>query len=188
MEVVSGSGRKRRVPATYSAFTEEPSSYHPTMLYFAYGSNMDPKQMRRRCPSSRFVATACLPDFRLDFTRRSPRRRCGVADVVPDVGAEVWGILYHLHKATDIQRLDRAEGYRPSLKRGNRYIRTSAEVYLDGHLDQPRKAQIYLAQPMKHVPPPSISYLNHMISGAAHWGLPAAYVDQLEALPSSGRL
>src|ERR1041384_2857691 len=66
------------------------------MLYFAYGSNMHWAQMQQRCASARFVAIACLPEHRLAITRKSRRRLCGTADVVPETGSEVWGILYDI--------------------------------------------------------------------------------------------
>lgn len=66
------------------------------MIYFAYGSNLDPAQMAERCPDSPFLAVARLDDHRLDFPRRSPIRRCAVASVVPSPGAVVWGGLYRM--------------------------------------------------------------------------------------------
>jgi len=58
------------------------------MLYFAYGSMMDLGEMRGRCTSAKFVAVAKLPDHSLQFTRRSIKRGCGVADVVPEPGKD----------------------------------------------------------------------------------------------------
>lgn len=36
-------------------------------LYFAYGSNMNLKQMKRRCPRAKFVATGILKDYNIAF-------------------------------------------------------------------------------------------------------------------------
>ena len=36
-------------------------------LYFAYGSNLDPTQMRRRCPTSAPAGPATLDGWRLAF-------------------------------------------------------------------------------------------------------------------------
>src|ERR1041385_1713453 len=69
------------------------------MLYFAYGSNMPWAQMQQRCASARFIAIARLPEHRLAITRKSRRRLCGTADVVPETGSEVWGILYDIDAA-----------------------------------------------------------------------------------------
>jgi gamma-glutamylcyclotransferase len=40
-------------------------------LYFAYGSNLDVEQMKRRCPESKVLVPGCLRGYRLDFTWRS---------------------------------------------------------------------------------------------------------------------
>ena len=58
------------------------------MLYFAYGSNLDKDQMAVRCTSARYIANACLKEYRLDFTRFSKTRGCAVADVVEEDGSE----------------------------------------------------------------------------------------------------
>src|SRR5918995_5170968 len=83
------------------------------MLYFAYGSNMNWAQMKARCPSARFVGVALLRDHRLAFTRKSVNRGCGVADVVSEAGARVWGGAVFEVSDLDIGKLDVSEGYRP---------------------------------------------------------------------------
>ncbi len=79
------------------------------VLYFAYGSNLDPEQMASRCPSARAAFPAQLADHRLDFTYFSTRWSGGSADVVRHFGESVWGIVYELDPA-DLPRLDRFEG------------------------------------------------------------------------------
>ncbi len=78
-------------------------------LYFAYGSNLSIRQMRRRCPGSEVVGRARLPDYRLGFTRYATKRKGGVADIVPEPGAEVWGALYTVDDAGMVS-LDEFEG------------------------------------------------------------------------------
>ena len=64
-------------------------------LYFAYGSNLDEQQMRERCPGSRALFRARLPEHRLDFTYLSATRwRGGTADIVPEPGSVVFGLVY----------------------------------------------------------------------------------------------
>jgi len=55
-----------------------------THLYFAYGSNLDGAQMRRRCPSARLVGAAILDGYRLGFAGQSAAWGGGVATVVRD--------------------------------------------------------------------------------------------------------
>ena len=83
------------------------------MIYFAYGSNMDEKRMRRRCPSAQFLFIARLPGFRLAFTHYSTINRCGTADITPDKNCEVWGVVYQVK---DEHRWNVTQGT-PSVKR-----------------------------------------------------------------------
>lgn len=170
------------------------------MLYFAYGSNMDPRQMRQRCPSHKFAGIALLPDYHLNFPRRSARRRCGVAGVAPRPGSEVWGVVYDIPHPLDIARLDAAEGFHPDRQHGNSYRRESRLVYLgDGTISKrrplrclparkPVTIEIYIPALQKIPPPPSRAYLGHMLRGGVHWGLPSDYLAELEQIsPMPGR-
>ena len=77
--------------------------------YFAYGSNLDLLQMKRRCPSSELISKGSLPGHRLTFNRYSSGWGGGVADVIQDQGSEVWGLVFEL-SSEDLKRLDRYEG------------------------------------------------------------------------------
>lgn len=78
-------------------------------LYFAYGSNMDRAQMKRRCPDSKYVGKAVLKGYRLGFTGHSNNWGGAVATITKGEGS-VPGILYKVTDA-DIENLDRFEGY-----------------------------------------------------------------------------
>jgi hypothetical protein len=155
------------------------------MLYFAYGSNMDPVQMRERCPSSRFVAVAALPDHKLVFPRRSKIRRCGVAGIAFAPRQTVWGVVYFIPDHRDVRRLDRREGYAEG-RRVVAYRREPAHVYAGGNRLKPLSTFTYM--PVHHVVPPlpSTAYMGHMIRGAAHWGLPDGYVEALRNQETDG--
>src|SRR6516165_8294753 len=84
-------------------------------LVFAYGSNMDPAQMRERCPESDlwwFIAEA--RDWKLYFPRKSNQRRGGVGSITKQVGSSVWGVVFAVSEH-DLARLDRYEGSAPTL-------------------------------------------------------------------------
>lgn len=153
------------------------------MLYFAYGSNMNWPQMKERCPSARFVGAASLRDHRLAFTRRSIKRRCGVADVVPAEGQVVWGAVFEVDGG-DIGRLDAAEGYAPGRSK-NAYRREERPVLLEK--GQLWTAAVYFGEPQETPPPlPNQEYKDLILGGARQWGLPEAYVRQLEAIEVAG--
>lgn len=142
--------------------------------YFAYGSNMDPKQMAERCPGAAPIGSARLGDYELAFVWDSPGWGGGVATVIPSSGREVWGVLWDL---TDehIETLDRYEGVAI-----NAYMRDHLNVEThDGNVN----ALIYLAMDTRQKDP-SDRYVDALVRGARAFSLPADYVEQLRALRS----
>ena len=65
-------------------------------LYFAYGSNLDPHQMTRRCPDSTLLTPSHLSEHELRFVGFSRTWQGGVATVHPARGKSVPGIIYRL--------------------------------------------------------------------------------------------
>ena len=144
--------------------------------YFAYGSNLDPKQLRRRCPQARWLGRAELLDHQLAFTRYSPARRCGVADVPPSPGDRVWGCCFVIGDE-GLATLDRIEGFTPG---SDAYQRIEVEVKLN---EETVTAWTYqVANPRPFIPP-SASYRQHLIDGARHWRLPEPWIKRLMQIP-----
>jgi gamma-glutamylcyclotransferase (GGCT)/AIG2-like uncharacterized protein YtfP len=142
------------------------------VYYFAYGSNMNWPQMQRRCPSSRFVCVGRLIDYQFSITRHSRLRDCGTANIFPDAGKEVWGIVYDICDK-DLAILDGFEdGYR----------REILPVHLCENGRQPLGALVYVAPIEENVPRPNAEYRRLIIEGAKYWQLPASYVALLEAI------
>ena len=154
------------------------------MLYFAFGSNMNWNQMRERCPSSRFVGIAVLRDHKLAFTRESVKRHCGVADLVVEEGAKVWGVVYEIADS-DVGKLDVSEGFRPGRDK-NSYFRRECLVFLNGEDQRPLTVSAYFGDPQPNPPLPDDTYKNIILAGARHWPLPGEYIRELEQIEVSG--
>ena len=75
------------------------------MLYFAYGSNLNLFQMKRRCKDSIFLKKINLKDFRLTF-----RSKYRAADIEYKKKSVVPGGLYEISK-NDEKKLDVYEDY-----------------------------------------------------------------------------
>ncbi|MEN6335595.1 MAG: gamma-glutamylcyclotransferase family protein [Phycisphaerales bacterium] len=156
------------------------------MLYFAYGSNMDWSQIRRRCPSARFVTVALLGDHRLAFTRYSNSWKCGVADAVSEEGAEIWGVVYEIPD-TEMTMLDEHEGLRPGRECDkNAYNREERHVCRDGQEEKPLLVHVYFATPQSDPPRPNAKYKNLIVEGAEWWHLPSDYINQLKRIETVG--
>ena len=75
------------------------------MLYFAYGSNLNHFQMKRRCKDSVFLKKINLKDFNLTF-----RSKYKAADIEPKKNSIVPGGLFEISKS-DEKKLDVYEDF-----------------------------------------------------------------------------
>ena len=75
------------------------------MLYFAYGSNLNHLQMKRRCKDSIFLKKINLSNFKLTF-----RSKYRAADIEPKNNSIVPGALFEISKS-DEKKLDVYEDY-----------------------------------------------------------------------------
>ncbi len=75
------------------------------MLYFAYGSNLNHFQMKRRCKDSKYLKRINLKNFRLTF-----RSKYRAADIEPKKNSIVPGGLFEISKS-DERKLDIYEDY-----------------------------------------------------------------------------
>ena len=75
------------------------------MLYFAYGSNLNLFQMKRRCKDSMFLKKINLKNFRLTF-----RSKYRAADIEPKKNSIVPGGLFEISKS-DEKKLDAYEDF-----------------------------------------------------------------------------
>tara|TARA_E500000331_G_scaffold301387_1_gene302781 strand:- start:95 stop:499 length:405 start_codon:yes stop_codon:yes gene_type:complete len=75
------------------------------MLYFAYGSNLNHFQMKRRCKDSKFLKKINLKNFKLTF-----RSKYRAADIEHNKNTIVPGGLFEISKS-DEKKLDIYEDY-----------------------------------------------------------------------------
>jgi gamma-glutamylcyclotransferase len=136
--------------------------------YFAYGSNMNSERLRKRIgylPPSR---KALLQDYALLFNKTNYKNPTeGFANIVPQTGSQVEGILYEMTDK-DIAKLDQFEGV------PTHYIRQAINVECEGKITN---ALTYIAVTVKEGLKPSPEYLNHLLAGKAY--LSEAYYQQL---------
>jgi gamma-glutamylcyclotransferase (GGCT)/AIG2-like uncharacterized protein YtfP len=152
--------------STIDVLTQSPDlGYSPAMKYFAYGSNMDMKQMASRCPEASLLGWAQLPGYVFRINHY------GVATVVPSTST-VYGVLWKLSLA-DEARLDCYEGVQ-----GGFYTKNCVKV--EDHDLHRTEALIYLAANTEEGPPRP-GYLEAIIKAARFHRFPEAYVAQLHA-------
>ena len=145
------------------------------MYYFAYGSNLNWPQMQRRCPSSRFICVARLPDYRFGITRHSRLRNCGTANVVAARGQDVWGAVYEVCDEELIILDSFEDGYR----------RQILPVFGLNREEVPFNSLVYVAELELDVPLPNAEYKRLILEGAKHWNLPSPYLSLLESIQAA---
>lgn len=139
------------------------------MLYFAYGSNMNHKQMEKRCPGASFLRRAYLDDFEFVYDGYSRMRNGAVANIVTMKRSRVWGGLFEINEA-NLSALDRYESYPKSYQRDELNVRDE-----DGKL---YKAIVYFRNG-RNLGEPSEEYRKVILIGANDCDLPAEYVQSL---------
>ncbi|MEX2159025.1 MAG: gamma-glutamylcyclotransferase family protein [Dehalococcoidia bacterium] len=142
----------------------------PRSLYFAYGSNMHLRMFRRRCPGAKPLGPALLRGYRIAFTRYDRTRKGGVADIVPEPDAEVWGALYEIDNACFVT-LDKYENAPRAYRRELVRVIDDAAAEHESHT--------YIANQTGHFAP-SRQYLGIIVQGARDHDLPEEYVQALQ--------
>ncbi len=129
------------------------------MYYFAYGANLNRKQMKDRCPDSKPLFTAVLPNYKLVFVGWSRQWRGGVASIKSYRGERVRGAIYEVTEVC-LQRLDRYESGYSRLK-----------VTTFGEDDEPIEAMAYVKTGQLEDATPSKEYLAVLQQGLRDWRL-----------------
>ena len=130
------------------------------MLYFAFGSNLNQKQMKRRCRDSKYIGCYSLKNYKLVF--RNYFLGGGVADVEKKNNSSVLGAIYKISKK-DERELDIYEDFpKTYIKKYFRLLGKKVMFY-------------YMPKKTKHVLP-SKRYLNLIIKGYKDCGYRNNYI------------
>jgi len=133
-----------------------PSKEAHRTYYIAYGSNLNIRQMRGRCPKAKPIGKFTLTDARLVFR--------GVADVIYDQDSTVPCGLWSITAKCE-RELDRYEGYRP--EGGGLYRKEYITLSIGGKAE---KALIYVMN-RDYIDAPGDHYLATIEQGYEDFGM-----------------
>jgi gamma-glutamylcyclotransferase (GGCT)/AIG2-like uncharacterized protein YtfP len=144
------------------------------MKYFAYGSNMNYEQMKKRCPDSRFLKRAYIEDYQFIYDGTSTIWHNPVGNIIPNKGKIVWGGLFEINKK-DLVTLDKYENYPES------YHRKIFEAVDDN--GRILKAIVYFrSDQVQGIP--TQKYQEIVVQGAHNCKLPKEYIENLIKIPA----
>ncbi|MCJ7604632.1 MAG: gamma-glutamylcyclotransferase [Dehalococcoidales bacterium] len=129
------------------------------MYYFAYGSNLSKKQMQERCPDSRPLFVATLPNYKLVFSGWSRKWMGSVATIKSFRGEKVRGALYEVSDAS-LRQLDKHE---------TGYTRQNVTVFDEDN--EAHQAVTYIKSGQLEESVPSQRYGEVIRQGYKDWGL-----------------
>jgi len=131
--------------------------------YVAYGSNLNVRQMLRRCPRARIIGTSVIPDYRLMF---KGSKTGSYLTIEPEEGCSVpvgvWEVTPQDEKA-----LDRYEGY-PTF-----YYKKEMELPITGWRTgqvRQRKVFVYIMDEERELGEPSSMYVSVCAEGYHDFG------------------
>ena len=129
---------------------------------FAFGSNLDFEQMKRRCPSVRTVGAAWLPHQRLVFVGYSRSWGGSVATVIEAPGEITQGTIYSITD-NDLKTLDACEGHpRHYVRQRGIVVRYSDDAIILGVW--------FYKLDSEDVGAPSVKYVAAIHRGYKRWG------------------
>jgi gamma-glutamylcyclotransferase (GGCT)/AIG2-like uncharacterized protein YtfP len=144
-------------------------------LYAAYGTNLDPEQMRQRCPHSPSRGVGWLQGWRLTFGGEDVGWAGALATIVEDPLGAVYVMLYDVPDL-DEKNLDEWESY-PLVREKIRLRITT--------LDGSPLAWVYVLRAYEGGIP-SCRHLGMIAEAAGAAGAPDDYIAELRARPCRG--
>lgn len=138
--------------------------------YIAYGSNLNIRQMRYRCPGALVVGTGFIKDYELLFKGSKTGSYLTIEEKKgSSVPVAIWKVDEYHEKA-----LDRYEGY-PTF-----YYKKEIEIdfiSLKRKLPHHAKAFVYIMHEDRHLGVPSIEYVRVCLEGYKTFGFSPKYIE-----------
>jgi len=131
------------------------------LWYFAFGSNMSTRRMKRVIGSWDDARRAILRGYDVGFFAYSPQWGCGVLDLEEREGRDVPGVAYLIDEGR-AAILDRYEGV-PAIARR---LHVRVEIEGIGEAD----AYTYTFANRRKFVQPAKAYLDSVVSGLREWG------------------
>jgi gamma-glutamylcyclotransferase len=129
------------------------------VYYFAYASNLSKQWMQERCPDSRPLFVATLPNYKVVFTGWSREWRGGKATIKSLRGEKVRGAVYEVSEAC-LRKLDKFEVG---------YARFNVTVFDEDN--EPHQVVTYVKSGQLEESSPSKEYGEIIRQGYRDWGI-----------------
>lgn len=152
-----------------------------TFMYFAYGSNMSERRLKKRVSSAKVIGTGVLDNHCLTFHKLSRKDGSGKCTIERSESDKVYGVLFKINK-TQERCLDAAEG----IGKGS-YKKITVDIVIRDSKCRKYKCgkticvKTYQAtrESIDRKLKPYTWYKQHVLVGAIEQKLPSCYIDYL---------
>lgn len=131
--------------------------------YIAYGSNLNIRQMRMRCPGARIIGTSMIEDYELIF---KGSQTGAYLTIEPKIGSSVPAAIWSVTEE-DEMALDRYEGF-PTF-----YYKAEMKLPIKGIKSgkiRIRDCFVYIMHEERSIGIPSFSYVSTCLEGYISFG------------------
>lgn len=136
---------------------------------------MNFEQIRKRCPDSNFITSACLEGFKFVYDGYSKTWKGAVANIIESKEEIVSGGIFEISE-NDLKKLDICEGYPTNYQREEMEVKDSS--------NESHKVWVYFRSD-KEIGEPTEKYMEMVKVGAINCGLPKDYITIKEQSKSS---
>ncbi len=141
--------------------------------YIAYGSNLNIRQMRMRCPSARVIGTAAISDYELLF---KGSQTGAYLTIEPKIGASVPVAVWSVTEE-DEAALDRYEGF-PAF-----YYKKEMQLPIKGNKSgktRIRDCFVYIMHEERSIGVPSLVYVSVCLEGYISFGFDTHFLAEVQ--------
>jgi len=153
------------------------------MYYFAYGSNIDTNHFYKFISKEhvKIIGPAYINNHILKYRKiRTSKLRSGVANIEERMYSKTYGVIYFIEDNTDMERLDKKEGYLNECNKNNKYNKIIIQATLLGNN---KKINCFSYQINEHFKlyelKPRLEYIGFLHNGNRIHNLPKSHFDRI---------
>jgi hypothetical protein len=135
------------------------------MLYFSYGSNINPSIMKKYRPNVKIVGKGILYDYDIDFRKK-------YATIYRKNKSYVLGIVWKLNNVKELENLDIQEMVFSGL-----YSRIYVDIFLENNTKE--KCFTYIMETSPDNSIPTAKYINIIVDGLKKYNFPKNYIEKI---------
>lgn len=153
------------------------------MYYFAYGSNIDTNHFINYISKDHItvIGGAYINNHIFKYRKiKTSRLRSGVANIEPRIYSKTYGVVYFIEDDTDLERLDKKEGYINECNLNNKYNKIIIKSTLLSNGKNINCFSYQMNERFKSIErKPRIEYLNYLKNGNKMHKLPKLHFNRI---------